>query len=269
MSEGRPRPFHERFDIEVDTNQAKQHFINRITNVVFSDIRQSRLGNRWLSTYSVSEYDLTHYVANRVGEVYRTGEDNPGKYVRNDFYRCLQVLEALHEALENTGLEEYLSAAIVGALDMSETDLGVDWEPPVFVRTGARLLDERLVNEPMRWLSEPTYLTVLDPFQRGLSHYLEDRLSDAVTDMYEAVEALARILTGKDKDLSGNRESFIKSIKVSDHYKRLLKDYIEYGSEFRHAERLNKPRPKLTEPEVEAFIYLTGLVIRLAIRSTD
>jgi hypothetical protein len=69
--------------------------------------------------------------------------------------------------------------------------------------------------------------------------------------------------------LSKNRELLIKRLRLSDYYKRLLKDYIEYGSEFRHAERLNRPRPKLTEPEVEAFMYLTGLFIRLAIRSTD
>lgn len=145
---------------------------------------------------------------------------------------------------------------------------------PVFVRTGAPLLDEHLVNEPLRWLSEPKYKSVRQPFEKGLSHYLEaqnrpDRLADVITDMYEAVEALAKIITGRhNKDLSGNAERFISEVNTSKHYKTLLRDYISYGNEFRHAEREGRPRPPLSEPEVESFIYLTGLFIRLAVRTT-
>ena len=86
--------------------------------------------------------------------------------------------------------------------------------------------------------------------------------------MYEAVEALAKIVTGRpNKDLSANTEMFISKLKVSNHYKTLLKDYIAYGNEFRHAEDEVMPRPPLSEPEVESFIYLTGLFIRLTIRT--
>ena len=96
-----------------------------------------------------------------------------------------------------------------------------------------------------------------------------DRLADVVTDMYEALEGLAKIVTGKPKkDLSANAERFISEVNASQHYKTLLRNYIIYGNEFRHAEREGKPRPPLSEPEVEAFIYLTGLFIRLAIRTT-
>ncbi len=267
MSEGRPRPFHERFDIAVDVVEARQQFINRMNLLTFEDMTDGDW-RRELLANKLSLYDLTRFVAFSLGER-MPNQYHPATLINNDFHRCLRVLESLYRLFEGTGLENRLSDDIQAAIRMSPVDLDVAWQPPVFVRTGARLLDESLVNEPLRWLSDPTYQTVLAPFQRGLSHYLEDRLSDAVTDMYETVEALARILTGKDNDLSGNRESFIKSIKVSYHYKRLLKNYIEYGSEFRHAERLNRPRPKLTEPEVEAFVYLTGLFIRLAIRSTD
>jgi hypothetical protein len=84
--------------------------------------------------------------------------------------------------------------------------------------------------------------------------------------MYEALEALAKIVTGRpDKDLSANRELFIKKVKASDEYKQLLKDYIDYANKFRHAVKEGESRPKLTEKEAESFIYLTGLFIRLAI----
>lgn len=260
--------FHKRFNIEVGVDEARIRFINRIESSVFDRIPSAAHSNnvRDMSTL----YDQIRYILGIRAQEIRTLRT----YVGNDFLRCLQVLEALYEALEGTRYEEELSDLIDAAIRRSEVDLGVDWQPPVFVRTGARLLDESLVNEPLHWLSEPKYNTVYDPFEKGLSHYLEAEkkphvLADVVTDMYEAVEALARIVTGKNKDLSGNQQSFIKAISASDYYKGLLKDYISYANQYRHAVRLGQPRLTLSEPEVESFIYLTGLFIRLAIRQTQ
>lgn len=91
-------------------------------------------------------------------------------------------------------------------------------------------------------------------------------LPDVVTDMYEALESLAKITTDRgDKDLSANRDLFIKAIKVSEDYKPILKEYISYGNHIRHAGKDRKPKPSLKRKEVESFIYLTGLFIRLAV----
>jgi hypothetical protein len=84
--------------------------------------------------------------------------------------------------------------------------------------------------------------------------------------MYESLEALARIITERpERDLSANRELFISRIKVSELYKELLKVYIDYACEFRHAAVESKPRPKISQREAESFVYLTGLFIRLAL----
>lgn len=270
-SEGAPRQFHDRFDIDVGIDQAQQRFVNRIYSLIFEEMSDGTWTRR-LSELGISNYELCRFVAFSLGEK-RPQYFNPAVFVGDDFYRCLRVLEAIYKALLDTGVEGDLSRDIELALDVSEIDLGIDWQPPVFVRTGAPLLDENMVNEPLRWLAEPKYESVRKPFEKGLSHYLEathrpDRLPDVITDMYEAVEALAKIVTDRDKDLSGNREVFIKSIKASDSYKQLLKDYIAYANQYRHAPKQNRPRPPLSEPEVESFIYLTGLFIRLTIRQT-
>lgn len=269
--EARPLPFHERFNFDVGTVEARRRFMNRINNVVFEEMSDGAWSTRLLSR-GLSLYDVTRFVAFALGE--RTPNHfHPAMYVQDDFFRCLHVLEAIYKCIEGLGLEDELSNDIQLAFNASEVDLGVEWRPPVFMRTGAQLLDERLVNDALRWLRAHQYKSVLDPFEKGLAHYLEamnrpERLADVITDMYEATEALAKVATGKDRDLSKNREVFIKSLRVSEYYKRLLKDYIAYGSEFRHAERLGKPRPPLSEPEVESFIYLTGLFIRLVMRTT-
>lgn len=88
--------------------------------------------------------------------------------------------------------------------------------------------------------------------------------------MHEALEALSKIVTGKqNKDLSANAELFIKKIKATDPYKKILKEYIDYANKFRHAPGKGKSKPLPSESEVESFIYLTGLFIRLAITSTN
>jgi hypothetical protein len=84
--------------------------------------------------------------------------------------------------------------------------------------------------------------------------------------MYESLEALAGIITNRPKkDLSANRELFISKVKASDEYKKILSEYINYSNEFRHAAEEGRSKPAILPKEVESFIYLTGLFIRLAI----
>jgi hypothetical protein len=57
-----------------------------------------------------------------------------------------------------------------------------------------------------------------------------------ITDLYEAMVALAKIVTGRpEKNLSANREMFLAKVGGSDEYKQLLKDCIDYANTFRHA----------------------------------
>jgi len=163
-----------------------------------------------------------------------------------------------------------MDQSIRGLLAESEIDLGIEWTGTQFLRSGAPALDHALVKEPLgRLAADAKYATVLLPFDKGLRHLLQSNsrpelLADVVTDMYEALEALAKIVTGRsDKDLSGNAELFISKSPVPSGYRKLLKDYIEYANEFRHAARPGEVRSMPSEKEAEAFVYLTGLFIRL------
>ena len=53
-------------------------------------------------------------------------------------------------------------------------------------------------------------------------------------------------------------------MKASDGYKKILKEYVAYGCDFRHALEAGEKRPQISHKEAETFIYLTGLFIRLA-----
>jgi hypothetical protein len=259
-------PFHERFNIRLDVKEAKEHFLNRVENHIFLNFFGS----------DVDKDEKTRVVlwqvANALGVKFERIYDFDD-YVNGDFRKCLQVLEVSYNALTKARLKEMLSYLIKTILEKSEIDLGVSWENGKFVPTGAKLLDQKLVNEPLRWLSDPRYKNVYAPFAKGLSYFLEaekhpESLPDVITDMYEALEALSKVVTGRNKELSGNAELFIRKINASQHYKPILKKYITYACEFRHALEEGKERPTLSVSEVESFIYLTGLFIRLAIGKT-
>lgn len=262
-------PFYQRFNIEVGIDEARKRFINRVLNKVEQDlgslVRQSTVGHYKKAMYNAANKLGIEYAANH------TFHD----YVRNKFYDCLIVLEAIYEvfAAEAARNAEELSNIIQYAISLSETDLGVEWRDGLFWPSGAKLLDEALVNENLKWLADKSYQDVLVPFEKGLRHFLEaiqkpERLGDTVTDVYEAVEALAKRVTGRDRDLSENAELFISKLKLSAYYKKMLKDYIEYANDYRHAAKLGEGKKPLLRSEVEAFIYTSGLYIRLAVQQS-
>ncbi len=191
-------------------------------------------------------------------------------YAGANFYSCLLSLEALYRTfVDRLDYCEKVRFSIERAISLSETDIGIEWRDGVFWPSGAKLLDEALVNESLKWLADKGYHNVLGPFEKGLRYFLEaqqkpERLEDTVTDIYEAVEALAKVVTGKQKDLSGNAELFISNLKLGDYYKKMLKDYVDYANCYRHAAKLGEKKKPLIRNEVEAFIYTSGLFIRLA-----
>ena len=110
------------------------------------------------------------------------------------------------------------------------------------------------------------------PFEKGLKHWMEghknpERYGDVITDVYEAVEALAKSVTGRDADLSANREKFASVLTLPEAYSKMLKEYVDFGCEYRHSPETNKPRTYPSERDTEAFIYVTGVFLRLAMQT--
>ncbi len=137
---------------------------------------------------------------------------------------------------------------------------------------GATLLDDNVVNDPLHWLRDVKYDNVRKPFEKGLKHWLEvhkdkERCGDVVTDMYEALEALGKITTGRDTELAGNRERFASQVGLPEQYKHMFKDYVEFGCKYRHAPGMETPRTYPSPNETETFIYLTGVFIRFALQT--
>ena len=262
--------FEQRFNIEVGLPTAKQRFLNRVFNLIDEGFLGFTTEQCHLSEY----VRVFKYIAYKLGIRYE-GSNTLKYYSGDEFPQVLRTLEALFEAFKEKpygASDDRLDAIIKLAIAESEIDLGIQWRDGLFYPSGAELLDEELVNAPLDWLADPTYKNVLAPFKKGLTYYLEasnnpEKLTDTVTDMYEALEALAKIVTQRPrKDLSANAELFVDNLKLSRHYSKMLRDYIGYANQYRHGIEQTKTRTNPKPNEVEAFIYTTGLFIRLAIK---
>lgn len=263
-------PFHQRFNIKVQDEEAKQRFLNRVSNRVvdsfFSEIEEEGEEKEDL-IYD----DIMWEVANSLGETFSYSK-NLNNYINGDFYACLHALEVVYKELPKDAQKKELGEIIQTITSESEIDLGVRWREGIFLPSGAKLLDEALVNVSLQWLSDPKYCDVLAPFQKGLSHFLEsnkhpERLIDTIRDMYETLEKMARTICGNNKNLKANTEQFVSKLTLSTYYTKMLKDYTEFAHEFRHAVEEGKERKLPAPQEVEAFVYTTGLFIRLAVES--
>jgi len=77
--------FHERFNIDVDMEEAKRRFVNRAYNLIFNSFLPQGLADPSIARRKV---------ITALGEIYRRG-DVLENHIGNDFYKCLQALEAL------------------------------------------------------------------------------------------------------------------------------------------------------------------------------
>lgn len=254
--------FYQRFDIKMNLAEAQKKFVNRASNLIFEDLYYHVLGN------PNEMNQMKRLIASAIGEKFYY-EQSLDDLLHNDFHRCLRAIETFFKFAESEDVQQQITGLVEYALEEAETDLGIGWHDGIFTHKGAKLLDDSLVNESLHWLADSGYESVRKPFEKALHHLLgsgrhPEVLSDVVTDAYESLEALAKIVTGKTSDLSKNRELFLSQVNASGEFKDLLKQYIEFANEFRHGADPRKPKPILTEPEVEFFVYTTGAFIRMA-----
>ena len=134
----------------------------------------------------------------------------------------------------------------------------------MFYPNGARELDKGLIEEPLNWLTD--FPNERADYLKALTAYTGKRLDEVIMNCYLAVEGIARQILGNKKVLDNNREELIKKIGLSQEWKALLSNFINYANEFkRHA---SEKRHDLNPVEVEGFLYMSGVMLRMAILAT-
>lgn len=232
----------------------------------------------------VVDYSVQHRpaLAALLQQPHKTYLDMNAFFEHANFEHFVERVDCLIVSLKKLKIDKertkYVVNAIKKASSLARVDLGINFDSKksCFYPTGAKLLDERLVNEELRWLSENQYTKVYEPFEKGLRFLLEakndsSKLQDVVTDLYEALETFAKIVCDKPNgQLSKMKQSFLKILGFSKnpYFQEMFNQYCDYAHAFRHGKVKGerKPRPPLDYAEVEAFVYLTGLFIRLGMQ---
>ncbi len=273
----------------VDSAELRQRFLNRVGVSIF----------RWLQdNKGVTFYDenFIWWASEQMGEPWaervQPREIGTGYWsditletmAEGDFYKTLEVIEYCYkylgegrareiydrygyntreEIISLRNFEERMSRIIL----LSEGDLGIFWKSGKFYPSGAKELDEALINEVLDWLDK--YPATKKQFHIALGHYEKSIKNvsagkDAITNSYTSVEALAKEVLGNDKPFDKNSDALVDKLDLPKEYKNVVHYYKQLAHEYGSRHAGSNPNHK----EVEAFIYLTGLLLRLMVNET-
>ena len=259
--------FNKIFGITDDLATEQQRFVQRINQTALREIEGRKHSYRgvfesvcyWMG---VNAHDLILDASrNTYGGVVVPGLRT---LTRDNFTETLKISVLLYAALDKAPEEQrQLAFWVEAALGHATSDLGVRWHEGMFYPSGAKELDEPLIEEPLQWLND--FPAEKADYLKALRDYAAKNYGDVVGNCYNVVEGVARNVLRNTKTLENNREELLKTIQLSQQWKGLLSNFINYANEFkRHA---SEKRHDVNPIEVEGFLYMTGLLVRMIVEA--
>lgn len=270
---------------DVDPQREQDQFFNRVNVSIF----------RWLEE---SEHSSTFWhekfiwwISERMGESWgdqvHQRDFGDGYWFpltlksmsQGDFYKTLEILENCHLYIKEGKAQEFGGRSYCASEDrviirnfeermerimlLSGAQVGVFWKDGKFYPAGALELDEALIKDTLEWLE--AYPKVKKQFEVALKHYegsLQDISAgkDALTNAYTSMEYLAQQVLENSKNFEKNSDEFVRKIKLPTEYGNIIHYYKQLAHEYGSRHAGSDPKHE----EVEAFIYMTGLLLRLA-----
>jgi hypothetical protein len=250
------KEIYERLGLKTDIAKEKKKFVNRIKLVA----------NNIADILPLGEYGGIDYeVSFRLG---LEDEDFVDHLDTLEFDETLLWCEAVLTALSayDKRAFDYMQEKIVQAIEEAVIDLGVIYKQGKFYCKGAGELDQTLVIETLDWLKE--FPTTKGVFENALREYLRKDYPDAITKCYSALEGFAKEALRSSRSLDNLIPELLTKLVLSDQWKGILVHFCNYAHEFgsRHGKRDSAKTRELNPGEVEAYIYQTGLIMRLICR---
>jgi hypothetical protein len=244
-------------------DEEKRRFVNRIQYALFDQFRDILSKDYHLELFNRVCFLTGENSEELLSRLFGGWEPNFALLGKGDFTLTLRTIVAIFQATNNSPeLQERTSDAVEQALNAASIDLGVKWVDGVFFPVGEPLLDHELLEESLRVLNnlpnERKDITL------ALENYQAGRLYGVVDHCYKAIEGITRHLLNNRKSLIANKQDLLRSISLSSSWGTILANYIEYANEYhRHA---GESRHDLKPAEVESFLYLSCVMIRLCLR---
>ena len=162
---------------------------------------------------------------------------------------------------------DFLNSKLKEIIDNSLVDLGIIFENDIFIKRGAETLDRAAFLDPLDWLKD--YKTTKEFFEGALTHYFRKEYKDSITNAYSALESLVKTVLDSDKRLDQSIPELLSKLNLPNHWNAILNHFCDYAHEFssRHGKKDGDIKDEIDPKDAEAYIYFTGLMIRLIIQS--
>jgi len=260
------KDIYKRLNLETDLKKEQDKFIKRI-QLIFEKVDSKH--HSYCGGPDNYLYNVSNKIAFQLGEEKR---DLLEEYLDNPtIERVLTVSEIFLHVIKNVqgfySENKYLPLEIEETINLSIIDLGISFKNRKFYIKGAEELDEKLIFEPLEWLDDYPKTKIF--FEGALKENLQKDYPDAITKSYSALESLVKTLLNNNTNLNKNIPKLLEKLNLPDQWGKILFNFCDYAHEFssRHGKEEGTKPLKINSEIVEAYIYFTGLIIRLIIVS--
>jgi len=258
--------FNKVFGLGDKIEEERRRYVNRVNQSIFSVIDRKKADYFEYGT-------LFNHICFEIGVDADTFPwENVGDYLyesylppkinvltRNGFAESNLVLCFLYQHFEDEA-RRWLAQKIQDILLQATCDIGVRWKDGFFYPSGAKELDSGLIEEPLDWLDG--YPSEKKDFLKALKSFGEGSWGDVIKNCYSGVEGISRKILSNSRTLDNNKEELLRTIGLSDGWNAILNNFINYAHDYRHA---SEQRYRSSKEETEAYLYMSGLIIRLVI----
>jgi len=182
----------------------------------------------------------------------------------NDLVELIKCLEVLFYFDFNTELKKRLYEELKKDIEYSSIDVEIKEinGDLLFYPKGAKLLDEKVVNDVLDWLAK--FPKSYKSFESALKKYQEKKyVRNLIDDLRVSMELLLKKILHNSKNLENQISELGNYLRggdvpkeIGNMYTKLVDYYSKYQNEYA------KHDDKVKESEIEFIIYLTGTFMR-------
>lgn len=248
--------FSERFNLEIDAEEAKHRFMLRMNASFFqSDFYKKDLRHH--------QDVLAQKAAGSLLEPYRF-YTTPQSYIGDDFFRCLQVVEVMfahfHELNDRERVAK-IDTLIKEILGHDSIRLALEWKDGRFFPTSPDLLDRSLIEETLTWLAVMDSKPLSEAYAAAIGLFVKNEIKPEAAQ--ELLRTLSNALLLFLKQLSNTVSQDPVSALLAwsgrfpeNSYGRMLAGQV--AEQFKFAQQ----NAALSRSDRESLLFLTGTFFR-------
>jgi hypothetical protein len=275
--------FKKRFGQEVNIDDLKKDFINKISHFLMEEL-DGKIGSFYSDrTKSIFDFVAMEFSCNPSNLIQKYNSNSFGPtlsrptfsiFSGNDFEKTLLLIEVFYDYFRRS--DDYEKEFWIEEIDKTvllalsqPISLGISWRNGRFYPEGVKEFDEKLISDVLIWLENKPKIKAL--YQNALDHYSKSindpiKRKDVFSNAFQAVEKLTKeFLETSTNAFDNNFNALIKKLDLHKEWSKIFNSYKELSKEFgRHGGNNDNFIPE--QADTEAFLYLSGLIMRLILQ---